>query len=65
MTRSVQRKRRSWLREAAKAICQAATNDCVMHGDQDRPPCDDRNCLIYPIARAAVKQARKIDRGER
>lgn len=62
MTRKQQRQRRSWVREAAKAICQAATSDCVMVGNPDRPPCDDRNCRIYPIARAAVKQAKRAMR---
>lgn len=58
MTRRDQRQKHAQLREVARAICHATTRDCVMNTSPDRPPCDDRNCAIYPIAREAIRRAR-------
>lgn len=44
-------------RSIAKAICRETTRNCVMDTDPDRPPCDDSNCRMFPIARKALKAA--------
>lgn len=58
MARREQRQKHAQLREAAKAICHAATGVCVAALNPERPPCDDRNCRMFPIAREAIKKAR-------
>ena len=50
----------NWTERAAMAICQAATRDCVMHGNPDRPKCTAKNCRIFPIASRAVQQAKAV-----
>ena len=40
------------VRKEAKQLCEASTGDCCS-GDDDKPPCDETNCMFFCTVKAA------------
>jgi len=45
------------IERVARAICRTNIADvsCVMDDHPDRPPCDEKNCMMFTAARAAIE----------